>query len=131
MEPFPAYPGGNSWDEAFGKMGSGQKFHLNVILGADFVYATARGQTRSIQVGSGDTSEEPWTVQLVQLVDCMMVDSSVYDKFMDNAFIFTKKNATHSEGSYHYTSQDGICSLSGCRVDILHGGVGRVHRRVH
>ena len=30
MEPFPAYPCGNSWDEAFGKMGSGQKFYHSV-----------------------------------------------------------------------------------------------------
>ena len=62
MEPFPAYPSGNSWDEALGKMGSGKKFHRNVILGADFEHATARGQTRSIQIGSGGTSEEPWAV---------------------------------------------------------------------
>ena len=61
-EPFPAYLGGNYSDEAFGKMGSGQKFHRNVIVGADFEHATARGQTRSIEVGSGGTSEEPWTV---------------------------------------------------------------------
>ena len=35
MEPFPAYPSGDSWDEAFGKTGSGEKFLRNVISGAD------------------------------------------------------------------------------------------------
>ena len=34
---------------------------------------------------------------LVQLVDCIMVDSSCNGKLMDNAFIFTKKNAIYSE----------------------------------
>ena len=29
--PFPAYPGGKSWDEVPGKTGSGKKFHRNVI----------------------------------------------------------------------------------------------------
>ena len=32
----PAYPGGKSWDEVPGQMGSGKKFHRNVISGADF-----------------------------------------------------------------------------------------------
>ena len=41
MEPFPVYPSGKSRDEAFGKMGSGQKFYHNVTPRADF---TARGQ---------------------------------------------------------------------------------------
>ena len=39
--PFPAYPSGNSWDEASRKMGSGKKFYHNAISEADF---TARGQ---------------------------------------------------------------------------------------
>ena len=34
--PFPAYPGGKSWDEVPGKTGSGKKFHRDVISGADF-----------------------------------------------------------------------------------------------
>ena len=34
--PFPAYPSGKSWDETFGKTGSGKKFRHNAISGADF-----------------------------------------------------------------------------------------------
>jgi len=34
--PWPAYPSGQSWDEASGKTGSGKKFYHNVINGAAF-----------------------------------------------------------------------------------------------
>merc|ERR1719178_638856 len=32
--PWPAYPSGKGWDEAFGKTGSGKKFYHNVIPGS-------------------------------------------------------------------------------------------------
>merc|ERR1719410_2523168 len=32
--PFPAYPSGESWDEASGKTGSGKKFYHNIIPGS-------------------------------------------------------------------------------------------------
>ena len=37
--PFPACPGGKSWDEASRKTGSGKKFYHNVIPGADFAFS--------------------------------------------------------------------------------------------
>ena len=66
-----------------------------------------------------------------ELVDCVTVDSSCNGELMDNAFIFAKNIAIYTEGTYPYTAQDETCSFSDCRVDILHGGVGRVRRRVH
>ena len=45
----PEYPGGKSWDEVPGQTGSGQKFHRNVISGADFT-ADVRHVPRELDV---------------------------------------------------------------------------------
>ena len=64
--PFPAYLGGNSWDKASDKTGSGKKFHHNVISGADFaappccvdcVVFRPRGKRSSYQVHVGQQHE--------------------------------------------------------------------------
>ena len=44
MKIAQAYPGGNSWDEAFGKMGSGKRFYHNAISEADFAAQSSTQQ---------------------------------------------------------------------------------------
>ena len=50
MEPFPAYPSGNSWDEAFGKTGSGEKFLRNAFREPIHSTADARHVPRELEV---------------------------------------------------------------------------------
>ena len=42
---------------------------------------------------------------------------------MDSAVSSAEQSSFCTEGSYLYTATDSTCSLSGCRVDILHFGV--------
>ena len=49
--------------------------------------------------GSGGTSEEPGTVYLVQLLDCITIVSACNGELMNNSFAFAMKNAMCSEAS--------------------------------
>ena len=91
------YPSGKSWDEVPGKMSSGKKFFHNAISGVDFA-------AQPYYVANVPISSEQ------QLVDSGTVDPGCNGELT-------------AEGSYLYTATDSTCSLSGCQVDILHGGV--------
>jgi len=64
--------------------------------------------------GSGGTSEEPGTVYLVQLLDCITIVSVCNGELMNNSFAFAMKNAMCSEASCLNQGhlQDFYCKLS-------------------
>ena len=78
-------------------MSSGKKFFHYAISGADF-------EAQPYYVANVPISSEQ------QLVDTGTVDPGCNGELS-------------AEGSYLYTATDSTCSLSGCQVDILHGGV--------
>ena len=93
-EAFPAYPSG----EAFGKTGSGKKFLLNVIPGADFNVSSLSEQ---------------------QLVDCDLVDSTCNGVFVDNGFAFGEKNGLCTGASCSHTSTKDTRKDSSYTADII------------
>ena len=90
-EAFPAYPSGNSWDEAFGKTGSGKKFLHNVIPGADF--NSLWTETQSIPVETVNS----WTTPSFS----------------------REENTTCTEASYSCMATKGACKDSSCTADIV------------
>ena len=84
--------------------------------------------------GSSGTSEEPGTVVLVQLVNCITVDSACNDALMNNGFASAVKNATCTEDSYSYAATKGTRKVLTCTVDRpgkCHKKQRRAHRQLH
>ena len=65
--------------------------------------------------GSGGTSEEPGTVYLVQLLDCITIVSVCNGELINNSFAFSMKNSM--------CSTRGICKTFFLQVEFAQGRV--------